>query len=93
MGLLGWTMLGLALWHYSIFVPDKFWGGIVGAFVGAVLGGIISGFLIYGIKTGTFKVPGIKATDVAVVLYAVPGALLGMLAVYLRGVAAGEQPA
>jgi hypothetical protein len=31
-------------------------------------------------------VPGLKATDIAVVLYAVPGALLGIAAVYFEGV-------
>jgi hypothetical protein len=95
MGMLGWVMMGLALWHFSIFLPDRFWGGIVGAFVGALIGAIITGLIIYGAKTGTLGVPGEKATDIAVVLYAVPGALLGMAAVYLEGMRrerAGTQP-
>ena len=37
MGALVWVMMGLALWHFTIFVPDRFWSGIVGAFLGAVL--------------------------------------------------------
>ena len=28
-------MMGLAIWHFTIFLPDRFWGGIVGAFLGA----------------------------------------------------------
>ena len=40
MGMLGWVMMGLAIWHYTIFLPDRFWGGIVGAFVGSLLGAI-----------------------------------------------------
>ena len=86
MGLLAWVMLGLAIWHYTIFLPDRFWGGIVGALIGSLLGSIISGFLIYGIKVSAFAIPGEKTTDVAVVLYAVPGALLGIAAVYALGV-------
>ena len=38
MGLLGWVMMGLAIWHFTIFLPDRFWGGIVGAFLGALIG-------------------------------------------------------
>ena len=86
MAMLGWVMMGLALWHFTIFLPDRFWGGIVGAFVGALVGGIVTGLLIYGLKTSTFKVPGQHATDVAVILSAVPGALVGILLVDLEGV-------
>ena len=31
MGMLAWVMMGLAIWHFTIFLPDRFWGGIVGA--------------------------------------------------------------
>ena len=34
MAMLAWIMMGLALWHFTIFLPDRFWGGIVGAFLG-----------------------------------------------------------
>ncbi len=27
MGMLGWVIMGLAIWHYTIFLPDRFWGG------------------------------------------------------------------
>jgi uncharacterized membrane protein YeaQ/YmgE (transglycosylase-associated protein family) len=81
MGLLGWVMMGLAIWHYTIFMPDRFWGGIVGAFVGSLVGAIVVGFVISG-----FHIPGEKATDILVVLYAVPGAILGIAAVYLEGI-------
>ncbi len=45
MGMLGWVMMGLAIWHYTIFLPDRFWGGIVGAFIGSLLGAVIFGLL------------------------------------------------
>ena len=86
MAMLGWVMMGLAIWHFTIFLPDRFWGGIVGAFVGALIGGVLSGLLIYGVKVSNLAVPGQHATDVAVVLYSVPGALVGIALVYLEGV-------
>ena len=36
MGMLVWVMMGLAIWHFTVFLPDRYWGGIVGAFFGAV---------------------------------------------------------
>ena len=33
MAVLAWVMMGLAIWHFTIFVDDRFWGGIVGAFI------------------------------------------------------------
>jgi hypothetical protein len=85
MGMLGWIMIGLALWHFTIFLPDRFWGGIVGAFVGAISGSIVGGLIIFSIKSSALRIPGEKATDVAVVLYGVPGAVIGMGIVYLIG--------
>ncbi len=93
MALLGWVMMGLAIWHFTIFLPDRFWGGIVGAFVGALFGAIIAGIVIYGAKAGTLTIPGEKETDIAVVLYAVPGALIGIALVYLEGVRRERQGA
>jgi hypothetical protein len=93
MGLLGWVMMGLAIWHFTIFVPDRFWGGIVGAFVGSLVGAILVGVIIYSVKVSALEIPGEKATDIAVVLYAVPGALLGIAAVYLAGVRREQLPA
>jgi ABC-type Fe3+ transport system permease subunit len=94
MGLLGWVIMGLAIWHFTIFLPDRFWGGIVGAFVGSLVGAIVVGLIIYGVKVSALRVPGERATDISVVLYAVPGALIGMGLVYAEGIrrerAAGE---
>ncbi len=85
MAMLGWVMMGLAIWHFTIFLPDRFWGGIVGAFVGALLGAIVIATAIYSIKVSGLRIPGKKETDIAVVLYAVPGALIGIAAVYFEG--------
>ena len=86
MAMLGWVMMGLAIWHFTIFMPDRFWGGIVGAFVGSLIGAILAGLIIYGVKVSALTVPGERATDIAVVLYAVPGALIGIALVYLEGI-------
>ena len=60
MGMLGWVMMGLAIWHFTIFLPDRFWGGIVGAFVGSLIGAIVIGLIIYGVKVGALQGAGRK---------------------------------
>jgi hypothetical protein len=80
MGMLAWTMMGLALWHFTIWIPDRFWGGIVGAFLGALFGGVLFGLAINGLT-----IPGEGDTHLLTALEAIPGAILGMAAVYLEG--------
>ncbi len=86
MGLLVWTMMGLAIWHFTIFLPDRFWGGIIGACFGAIAGALIFGVLVSGLS-----VPGREETDLVTALVGVPGALLGIAAVWLVG--ARREPA
>ena len=81
MGLLAWVMMGLALWHFTVWLPDRYWGGIVGAFVGALLGAVLCGLIING-----FHIPGTHQTHIGTALEAIPGALVGMALVYLEGV-------
>jgi hypothetical protein len=81
MGMLAWVMMGLALWHFTIWLPDRHWGGIVGAFVGALVGAALFGWIIAG-----FHVPGRHATHIATALEGIPGALIGMGLVYVEGV-------
>jgi predicted lipid-binding transport protein (Tim44 family) len=89
MGMLAWVMMAIALWHFTIFLPDRFWSGIVGAFLGALVGGVLSGLLISGLS-----VPGNDDISILTALYAVPGAVAGVAFVYWIGVrqedAAGE---
>jgi hypothetical protein len=68
-------------------MPDRFWGGIVGALLGAASGAMVTGAIVH-IATGA----GIGETDIATMLYAVPGTLLGLAIVYAIG-ARGEEPA
>jgi hypothetical protein len=87
MAALVWVMIGIALWHFAIFVPDHFWSGIVGAFVGAVIGAFLFGFLVHG-----HTVPGQNDTDVINALEAIPGAIGGMAVVYFIGGLDGGRP-
>jgi len=80
MGALAWTMMGLALWHFTVFLPDRCWAGIIGAFLGCVFGAILFGLVIHG-----FNVPGQSETDLITTLEGVPGALLGYGLFYLLG--------
>ncbi len=81
MAMFAWVMMGLALWHFAIFLPDRFWGGIVGAFLGALFGAVISGLALNGIT-----IPGESDTHILQALEAVPGALIGMAGVYYEGI-------
>jgi len=81
MGLLVWVMVAIALWHFTVFLPDNWWAGIVGAFAGAVVGAVVFGLIIH---LGT--VPGQDETDLLTALEAVPGAILGMAVVWFAGV-------
>jgi hypothetical protein len=86
MGMLAWVMMGLAIWHFTIFLPDRFWAGIVGAFVGALVGAILSGLIING-----FSVPGLHSTHLLTALDAIPGALIGIAIAYAIGVRQEQQ--
>jgi hypothetical protein len=81
MGILVWTMMGLAIWHFTVWLPDRFMGGIVGAFVGALLGALIGGLLISG-----FSPPGKNDVDIATSFEAIPGTLIGLAIVWFLGV-------
>jgi hypothetical protein len=82
-----WVMMGLALWHFTVFLPDRFYGGIVGAFLGALIGSVVVGLLANGLS-----VPSRDDTDLAQALIAVPGALLGMGVMYAEGIRRGVEP-
>ena len=73
MAVLAWVMMGLAVWHFTVFVPDRFAGGIVGAFLAAIAGSVIFGLLVSGLS-----VPARDDVDVVTTLIAIPGSLIGM---------------
>jgi len=80
MSLVVWVMMGIAVWHFTVFVPDRFWGGIVGAFLAAAVAAAIFGFVVNGAT-----VPGKSDTELVQALVAVPGAMIGLALSYLWG--------
>ncbi len=81
MAALVWTMVGLALWHFTVFLPDNFYGGIVGAFCGALLGANI-----FGIIVNLGSIPGESGTDLLTGVEAIPGTLLGLGLMWWLGI-------
>jgi hypothetical protein len=80
MSMLVWVMMAIAIWHFTVFVPDHFWGGIVGALLCAIFGAAVVGFLISGLT-----IPGKEDTDLAQALVALPGTAVGLAFAYLYG--------
>jgi len=80
MSMVVWVMMGIAIWHFAVFVPDRFWGGIVGAFLAATAGSVVFGLLVAGVS-----IPGTNDTGLEQALIAVPGAVLGLALSWLYG--------
>jgi len=81
MAILVWVTTGVAIWHFTVFLPDRFWGGIVGALLGAVAGALVTG-AIAQIAIGD----SIGQTGIQTLLFAIPGTLIGLWAIYVIGV-------
>ena len=80
MAVFAWVMMGLAIWHFTIFLPDRFKGGIVGAFLGALFGAVI-----FGIAVNAGAIPGESDTHLLTAIDAIPGAVIGIAVVYFWG--------
>jgi uncharacterized membrane protein YeaQ/YmgE (transglycosylase-associated protein family) len=80
MSLFVWIMMGIAVWHFAVWVPDKFWGGIVGAFLASIIGAVVIGFAIAG-----FKIIGRHDLNISAAFEAVPGAVIGLAASWFYG--------
>ena len=81
MALLVWFTMGIALWHFTVFLPDRFWQGIVGAFLGSVVGAMAFGAIVL-IASGQ----SVGNTDIGTAMAAVPGVAIGLGIVWLIGV-------
>ncbi len=88
MALLVFFTMGIAIWHFAVFMPDRFWQGIVGAFLGAVLGSVIFGMIVQQVSGRD-----LGETDLMTALVAIPGSLIGMGIVYVIGTRSEEEPA
>lgn len=80
MAIFVWVMVGLALWHFTVYLPDHFMGGIAGAFVGAVFGSVIGGLLFNG-----FSLPSRDDVGLLTFFESVPGTAIGMGIVWILG--------
>jgi hypothetical protein len=88
MALLVWFTMGIALWHFTVFLPeDRFWQGIVGAFLGAVIGAMAFGGIV---EAATGKSLG--DTDLGTALIAIPGVAIGLAVIWALGVRAEQHP-
>ena len=83
MALLVFFTMGIALWHFTVFLPDRFWQGIVGAFLGAVLGALVFGSIVEAASGRS-----LGDTDLTTALIAVPGVAIGLAVVYALGIRA-----
>jgi len=81
MALLVWFTMGIALWHFAVFLPDRFWQGIIGAFVGAVIGSTVFGLIVWAIIGKS-----LSETDLGTALLAIPGTAIGLGIVYAIGI-------
>jgi hypothetical protein len=86
MALLVWFTIGIALWHFTVFLPDRFWQGIVGAFLGSVIGAVLFGLLVEAISG-----KGLGDTDLVTALEAIPGVAIGLAVVWALGVRAEQR--
>jgi hypothetical protein len=81
MALLVWFMTGIALWHFTVFLPERFWQGIVGAFLGSVIGAIVFGLIVELVSD-----KGLGNTNALTALTAIPGVAIGLAVVWFIGV-------
>jgi hypothetical protein len=86
MALVVFFIMGIALWHFTVFLPDRFWQGIVGTFLGAVLGSIAFGMIVQEVSGKS-----LGDTDLSTALIAVPGTLIGLGIVYAVGIRSEER--
>ena len=86
MALFVWFTMGIALWHFTVFLPDRFWQGIVGAFIGAVIGSVLFGLIILAISGKS-----LGDTDLVTALIAIPGTAIGLAIVWAIGVRSERQ--
>jgi hypothetical protein len=89
MAVLVWVMIGIAIWHFTVLVPDRFWGGIIGAFMVAVAGGLAGGYLLPAPGLPPDNPPGMDEA-----IFAAVGTVAALALSYAHGsrAAARDQP-
>ena len=75
-----WVMIGIAVWHFAVLVPDRFTGGIIGAFLAALAGALVAGYV--------FPSPGLPADNppgLSEAIWPVPGSIAALALLYAHG--------
>jgi len=80
MSVLVWSMVGIALWHFTVLLPDKFADGIIGAFLAALAGALVSGYALPAPGLPSANPPGLSEA-----VWALPGSLMGLVVSYFWG--------
>ena len=79
-----WVMVGLAVWHFTVLLPDRFWGGIMGALFAAIAGALVTGYVLPTPGVPSANPPGHQEG-----LWPVPGSVAGLAISYWKGVRDG----
>jgi uncharacterized membrane protein YeaQ/YmgE (transglycosylase-associated protein family) len=87
MSVLVWIMIGVAIWHFAVLLPDKFTGGIIVAFLAAVAGALLSGYLLPAPGVSDRNPPGL-----AEAVWPIPGAVIGLALLYAHGARRDTDP-
>ena len=80
MSLFVWVLIGMALWHFTVLLPDRFYGGIIGALLAAVAGAVLTGYLLPEPGLPPDNPPGLQEA-----LWPLPGSLAALAAAYWWG--------
>lgn len=80
MSVLVWAMMGIAIWHFAVLVPDRFYGGIIGAFLAALGGALLFGYLLPSPGIPAANPPGLEEG-----IWPIPGAVIALLLAYAYG--------
>src|SRR3954449_9061413 len=75
-----WILIGMALWHFTVLLPDRFYGGIIGALIAAVSGAVVTGYALPRPGVPRDNPPG---SDEA--LWPLPGSLAALGVAYWWG--------
>jgi hypothetical protein len=75
-----WAMVGIAIWHFAVLVPDRFYGGIIGAFLAALAGALVTGYLLPSPGLPDSNPPGMHQG-----IWPLPGSVLALALSYAYG--------
>lgn len=75
-----WAMIGIAFWHFSVLVPDRFWGRYHRRLSSGTAGHVPLGLPAPATGISTANPPGLGAA-----VWAIPGSVSALAASYYYG--------